>query len=85
MIFPATNLHLFWGCSMAMLNNQRVDEDSIHFNKPPVLDTGFALRQQINGKSMKIHLLSIMSRDGEAMRFPYRFGSFLQGYMVTFP
>jgi hypothetical protein len=25
MVFPAINLHLFWGFSMAMLNNQRVD------------------------------------------------------------
>jgi len=24
MIFPAINLHLFWGFSMAMLNNQMV-------------------------------------------------------------
>jgi hypothetical protein len=31
MIFPARNLHLFWGFSMAMLNNQMVN---IPFNQP---------------------------------------------------
>ena len=69
---------------MAMLNNQRVDEDSIHFNKPPVLDTGFALRQQINGKSMKIHLLS-MSREGKPCVFHIVLIRFSKGTWWRFP